>query len=158
MNKEFYERLLLADVIASLNDKVSLVDVYRDFASKDDTKTSDYIWVNTVGNKAMGLDDAITEICFKVLEIEQPQPRYNIFKVNVDTLMSDENTKKFVVDFIDYLQDLFEKYRYIYEAKMQNYESRGKRGYLSYYEEWRDKILKYSETSSEIKSSSAFQN
>lgn len=140
MNKEFYERLLLAEVLARVSG-TPVVDVYRDVAAKEDIDTTDYLWVNTVGCSAMECDDAITDICFSVLGIKEPQPRMRVFLEPKENPRFVDEVRDFIInELIPYLDGLLAKYEYLYKAKFDNYQTRGKKGYLTYYEEWKSKV------------------
>lgn len=154
LDKEFYERLLVSDALAIVSG-ADITDVYRDVASKEDVDTSDYLWVTTLGNVAVNSDDAVTDICFRILGVRVPQPRMRVFLKPKEQPKFTDEVQEFVAnELIPYLDDLLNKYEYLYKSKFDNYQTRGKKGYLTYYQEWKGKVI----NSNEVKTSNSFGN
>ena len=114
MNKEFYERVLVAKYLvekfASHGKEMSINDAYLYVQQKEDADSVDLVWLSIVGNYVTWKDH-LEDVCCKVLDFKICQPGYSPFTVSKQTLESDKNYAEWYYNtWLPYIHGLVNKY------------------------------------------------
>lgn len=129
MNKEFYERVLVAKVIGDLlsegKEPRGINEYFYYLQKPEDQENEAFVWFQ-LGGDALSWEENLSWICFKVLEVSIKQPGYCPFSVTEETLSSDEEYQKwFNCEWKDFLSSIINKHRETWEPRVKSKMTRG---------------------------------
>lgn len=140
MNKEFYERILVARFIqerfAENKKDMSLYDCFYYVQDKGDSDSVDLVWLSICGNH-VSWENHLEDVCFKILGVNRMQPGYCPFTVTEETLKSDrEYNEWFKGVWTPYINSLVVKYSHLWKTRLGSKIGRGMLDIVSIIEEY----------------------
>lgn len=123
INKEFYERILVAkflqiEITSAIDIELTIRDAYYYIQTPKDNNTIDYLWFNTLGGYATW-ENHLEYICFQALEIQQPG--YSPFTVDLSLIETNkEYLNWYYSEWLYYISYLVHKYKYLWQPKLKS--------------------------------------
>lgn len=140
MNKEFYERILVAKFIQERfkenGKEFSLNDCFYYLQDKGDSESVDLVWLSICGNH-VSWENHLEDVCFKILGVNRMQPGYCPFTVSEETLESDREYNAWFKDvWTPYINSLVVKYSHLWKTRLGSKIGRGMLDIVSIIEEY----------------------
>lgn len=129
MNKEFYERILVAKFIErkfkTVGKEYTINECFNYVQVKGDTDLVDMIWFSITGSK-ITWENHLEDICFGILGVNRAQPGYSPFLVEEKVMSYDPSYKDwFVSEWTPYILGLVKKYRPVWAPRLESKITRG---------------------------------
>ena len=123
MNKNFYEKILVAKVLSKLlgteDNTVTLSESFKYLQETGDSELEGYMWLNICGD-AINWEENLSWVCYTILDIPIKQPGACPFSVSEDTINDfPEYAEWYYKVWNPYISSLLEKYRNIWEPRLK---------------------------------------